>query len=74
MKVSLPKHAGPKECNSCKDAIVDSYFDGKVWIEGRYTWAYLCPKCWREKKGQLGTGRGQEYVLVEDKTWVKVAG
>lgn len=56
----------------CTDLQVwEKAFDAK--IPGTSTWADLCKECANDMGVVLGTGRGQEYDLVNGQ-WLKVKG
>lgn len=49
----------PVECELCEEKIEKCFFDCYVPTQG--TWAFICEKCFKLTKAQLGTGFGQKY-------------
>lgn len=61
----------PKECNICREKIIDIFVDGKT-VTG--PWAIMCTLCFATWGVGLGTGRGQKYTRTTDDEYVKVEG
>lgn len=51
-------------CELCNTPFtqVEWFADASCWINGRRTWAVVCPDCHAERtNGKFGTGIGQKY-------------
>ena len=73
LKVSKVHWIGkaPDRCQMCPTEIHDLFIDGKT-IHG--PWAILCENCHERIGTGLGTGRGQQYELQPNNSWLKTAG
>ena len=61
----------PAKCDLCETSLADTGFfvDGR--INGRMTWALMCPHCFYNLGAGLGLGQGQKY---DSKTLIKLEG
>ncbi len=62
----------PEECDICGSKIATKFIDGKTRL-GNGAWGILCTACHIKHGCGLGTGRGQQYELL-DVGWVKTGG
>lgn len=72
MKKAVTYINPPSCCDVCKQSIDSMLFDSYLPEIG--TWANVCPECFEEYGGRLGTGMGQKYVRLDDGKFIKTAG
>ena len=54
------------ECDICKASDLTVIYDASVMTSfNSRVWAFVCQKCFDERDGHLGVGRGQKYERVE---------
>lgn len=56
------------DCQVCKEPITTTFVDGATPMG----WAILCPACHKTHGHGLGTGKGQQYVKLDDGRWLKM--
>lgn len=60
----------PSNCDICKEAIIESFVDGKTKHNG--PWAFMCLKCFATNGLGLGIGLGQLYKKQSDGNFLKI--
>lgn len=62
----------PQNCDLCRQAIVDSFVDGRNAFDGR--WASMCCECFFTSGVGYGVGKGQRYQRNAAGVFEKVEG
>lgn len=65
----------PTSCPLCNAPLASEAYDARIQ-RGPFTgtWAWMCPECFSELAGSLGTGSGQHYCRHDGGAFIKVEG